>query len=85
MHYSSLFPLLCMHLFYNHKGKSTHFFSFDSEGEQQAVNYIQTVGKLEGKMIPVVDVEYYGDETYIDRNVYCADKDQFQKTMVVAQ
>lgn len=28
---------------------------------------------------------YHGDETYIDRNVYCADKDQFQKTMVVAQ
>ena len=39
-----------------------HFFSFDSEGEQQAVNYRQTVGKLEGKMIPVVDVEYYGDK-----------------------
>ncbi|MBQ8823363.1 MAG: glycosyl hydrolase family 25 [Lachnospiraceae bacterium] len=39
-----------------------HFFSFDSEGETQAENYIQTVGTLEGKLIPVVDVEYYGDK-----------------------
>lgn len=148
-----------------------HFFSFDSEGERQAANYIQTVGKLEGNLIPVVDVEYYGDkeknpppkeqviselthmlqaleqeygvkpmlyttytvyykylsdsftdyplwirnvyfspninlinkwtlwqysdtdvlkgyqgdEKYIDRNVYCADRDQFQKDMVVFQ
>lgn len=39
-----------------------HFFSFDSEGKTQAQNYIQTVGALEGKLIPVVDVEYYGDK-----------------------
>lgn len=38
-----------------------HFFSFDSAGETQAQNYISTVGSLDGKLIPVVDVEYYGD------------------------
>ncbi len=39
-----------------------HFFSFDSPGEQQAENYIRTVGDLTGKMIPAVDVEYYADK-----------------------
>ncbi|MDE7246442.1 MAG: glycoside hydrolase family 25 [Lachnospiraceae bacterium] len=39
-----------------------HFFSFDSAGDTQAQNYISTVGSLDGKMIPVVDVEYYGDK-----------------------
>lgn len=39
-----------------------HFFSFDSEGETQAENFIQTVGSLEGKLLPVIDVEYYGDK-----------------------
>lgn len=39
-----------------------HFFSFDSSGQTQAQNYIKTVGELKGKLIPVVDVEYYGDK-----------------------
>ncbi|MBQ8052757.1 MAG: hypothetical protein IJ198_02970 [Lachnospiraceae bacterium] len=39
-----------------------HFFSFDSPGQQQAENYIATVGSLEGKMIPAIDVEYYADK-----------------------
>lgn len=39
-----------------------HFFSFDSQGETQAQNYIRAVGDLSGKLIPVVDVEYYGDK-----------------------
>ena len=39
-----------------------HFFSFDSPGQMQAENYIQTVGELKGKLIPAVDVEYYGDK-----------------------
>lgn len=39
-----------------------HFFSFDSPGEMQADNYIQAVGSLKGKLIPAVDVEYYGDK-----------------------
>ena len=39
-----------------------HFFSFDSSGETQARNYIETVGELEGDLIPVVDFEYYGDK-----------------------
>lgn len=37
-----------------------HFFSFDSEGGRQASSYIDTVGNLDGKLAPVVDVEYYG-------------------------
>ena len=36
-----------------------HFFSFDSEGDRQAASYIDTVGNLDGKLAPVVDVEYY--------------------------
>lgn len=39
-----------------------HFFSFDSPGKKQAENYIATVGNLAGKLIPVVDVEYYGNK-----------------------
>lgn len=39
-----------------------HFFSFDSAGKTQAENYINTVGALDGKLIPVVDVEYYGNK-----------------------
>ena len=39
-----------------------HFFSFDSDGEKQAELYIDTVGSLEGKIAPVVDVEFYGDK-----------------------
>lgn len=39
-----------------------HFFSFDSEGHRQAASYIDTVGSLNGKLAPVVDVEYYGDK-----------------------
>ena len=39
-----------------------HFFSFDSDGETQAQLYIDTVGNLNGKMAPVVDVEFYGDK-----------------------
>ena len=39
-----------------------HFFSFDSDGENQAQFYIDTVGNLDGKMAPAVDVEFYGDK-----------------------
>ncbi len=40
-----------------------HFFSYDSEGKLQAENFINTVGKdLNGRKLPVVDVEYYGDK-----------------------
>lgn len=39
-----------------------HFFSFDSSGEAQARNFIDTVGELRGDLIPVVDFEYYGDK-----------------------
>lgn len=37
-----------------------HFFSFDSAGATQAEHFIHTVGDLSGKLMPVVDVEYYG-------------------------
>ena len=39
-----------------------HFFSFDSPGETQAVNFITQVPAREGMLPPVVDVEYYGDK-----------------------
>ncbi len=40
-----------------------HFFSYDSKGETQAQNFISIVGSdLKGHLIPVVDVEYYGDK-----------------------
>ena len=40
-----------------------HFFSYDSEGRTQAENFIKTVGPdLDGRLLPAVDVEYYGDK-----------------------
>lgn len=39
-----------------------HFFSFDSDGAKQAAFYIETVGNLDGRLIPAVDVEFYGDK-----------------------
>lgn len=39
-----------------------HFFSFDSTGKGQALFFIDTVGDLNGKIAPVVDVEFYGDK-----------------------
>ncbi len=38
-----------------------HFFSFESSGETQAQNFIDTVGVLEHDLPPVVDLEFYGD------------------------
>lgn len=40
-----------------------HFFSFESSGETQARNFIDTVGTLNGALPPVVDLEFYGDYT----------------------
>ena len=40
-----------------------HFFSYDSEGRTQAKNFINTEGEdIKGRLLPVVDVEYYGDK-----------------------
>lgn len=40
-----------------------HFFSYDSDGRTQAENFIRTVGPdLSGRLLPAVDVEYYGDK-----------------------
>ena len=40
-----------------------HFFSYDSEGRTQAENFINVLGKdIKGRLLPVVDVEYYGDK-----------------------
>ena len=40
-----------------------HFFSYDSPGSTQAENFINTVGDdLKGRLLPAVDVEYYGDK-----------------------
>ena len=40
-----------------------HFFSFESTGEEQVKNYINTVGNIENDdsiMLPIIDVEFYG-------------------------
>ncbi len=40
-----------------------HFFSFDSAGRTQAENFIRTAGPdMKGRLLPAVDVEYYGDK-----------------------
>lgn len=39
-----------------------HFFSFDSGGSTQAMNFIETVGDLDGRLLPAVDVEFYGQK-----------------------
>ena len=40
-----------------------HFFSYDSPGATQAENFIKAVGTdLTGRLLPVADVEYYGDK-----------------------
>ena len=39
-----------------------HFFSFESPGITQAENYVNTVGELEGHLLPAVDIEYYGSQ-----------------------
>lgn len=39
-----------------------HFFSFDSPAESQAELYMRTVGNLDGRLMPVIDVEYYGNK-----------------------
>lgn len=52
-----------------------HFFSFDSDGKEQAEHFIDTVGELSGKLAPVIDVEYYGDK----------EKDPPNKEVVQAQ
>ena len=40
-----------------------HFFSYDTPGSSQAENFIKTVGDdIKGRLLPVVDVEYYGDK-----------------------
>ncbi len=42
-----------------------HFFRFESDGLEQANNFIDNVEKLKKSLPPVLDVEYYGD--YIHR------------------
>ncbi len=40
-----------------------HFFSYDSSGKTQAENFINSMGAdLRGRLLPAVDVEYYGDK-----------------------
>lgn len=44
------------------KSGAYHFFSFDSGGDTQAENFINSVPKEAGRLTPVVDVEYYADK-----------------------
>ncbi len=38
-----------------------HFFSFDSNGETQAKNFITNVPKFDNMLPPVIDIEFYGN------------------------
>lgn len=39
-----------------------HFFSYDSSGETQAENFMNTVPNTDDMLPPVIDVEFYGDK-----------------------
>lgn len=39
-----------------------HFFTLDGDGKAQAEHFISTIGNQNGRMVPAVDVEYYGDK-----------------------
>ncbi len=39
-----------------------HFFSYDSGGESQSMNFISVVPQQQGMLPPVVDIEFYGDK-----------------------
>ena len=39
-----------------------HFFSYDTDGETQAENFINTVKPYNGMLPPVIDLEFYGDK-----------------------
>ena len=43
-----------------------HFFRFESDGKEQADNFIATVPKLENTLPPVIDIEIYDGETVPD-------------------
>lgn len=46
-----------------------HFFNFESSGADQAENFIQTVGEsLEGRLLPAIDLEVYGEKETIVPN-----------------
>ena len=46
-----------------------HFFNFESPGAEQAENYINTVGEsLDGRLIPAVDLEIYGEKELVQPN-----------------
>lgn len=59
-----------------------HFFSYDSPGETQAENFINTVPKIEGMLAPVIDVEFYGDKK---ENLPDKDKTQKELDMLIAK
>lgn len=72
-----------------------HFFSFDSAGETQAENFINTVSAYDGMLPPAVDVELYGnylsDSSDIDtvkiknelRVLLRALEDEYRKTPIL--
>ena len=39
-----------------------HFFIFDSDGISQAEHFIDVIGRQNGRLVPTVDIEYYGDK-----------------------
>ena len=51
-----------------------HFFSYDSKGETQAENFINTVIPFEGMLPPVIDLEFYGDRKKDPPSRYAVEK-----------
>ena len=41
-----------------------HYFSYKSSGTTQAENFIKTIGDLDGRLIPAVDMELTAEEVY---------------------
>lgn len=55
-----------------------HFFTFNSDGHQQANNFISTVPVCEDTLPPVIDIEFHGNSSTIpDRQAFRVQLDAF--------
>lgn len=59
----------------NLKVGAYHFFSYDSQGNRQADNFIRNVPKTDDMLAPAIDIEFYGDK---QRNIPNVEETQKQ-------
>lgn len=59
-----------------------HFFSYDSNGDTQADNFINNVPKTDDMLPPVVDIEFYGDK---NKNIPDVKETQKQLTILLTK